>query len=137
MPYLIGIILAVAVGALGTLVRYDRDRAYYATILMVVACFYALFAVMGSSSRALLVESIGITGFFVVAAAGFRSSMWLVAAGLVGHGVFDAFHHRLIANPGVPAWWPAFCGSFDVAAGIYLAFLLRHRNQRDRPAHST
>ena len=132
MPYLIGIVLALAVGALGTLVRYDRDRAYYSTILMVVACFYALFAVMGGSSRALLVESIGITGFFVLAAVGFRRSMWLVAAGLVGHGVFDAFHHRLIANPGVPAWWPAFCGSFDVAAGIYLAFLLR----RDRPAHS-
>jgi hypothetical protein len=127
LPYLVGIILAVAVGVLGTLVRYDRDRAYYSTILMVVACFYALFAVMGGSSRALLVESIGITGFFVVAAAGFRGSMWLVAAGLVGHGVFDAFHHRLIANPGVPAWWPAFCGSFDVAAGIYLALLLRRR----------
>ena len=137
MPYLVGIILAVAVGALGTLVRYDRDRAYYSTILMVVACFYALFAVMGGSSRALLVESIGIAGFFVVAAAGFRGSMWLVAAGLVGHGVFDAFHHRLIANPGVPAWWPAFCGSFDVAAGIYLAFLLRRRDQGDRPAHSS
>jgi hypothetical protein len=36
----------------------------------------------------------------------------------------DFFHGRLIANPGVPAWWPLFCLSFDVMAAAYLAWLL-------------
>jgi hypothetical protein len=31
----------------------------------------------------------------------------------------------VIDNPGVPPWWPAFCGAYDVAAAVYLAWLLR------------
>jgi hypothetical protein len=49
-------------------------------------------------------------------------------AGLGGHGVFDWVHHSLIANPGVPAWWPAFCGAADVGlAGALAVLLLRRR----------
>ena len=55
--------------------------------------------------------------------AGFRGSLWLAVTALAGHGVFDAIHGRLI-NPGVPVWWPAFCGAYDVGAAAYLAFLL-------------
>ena len=36
----------------------------------------------------------------------------------------DFFHGRFVANPGVPAWWPAFCGAYDVAAAGYLAWRL-------------
>ena len=74
------------------------------------------------------VES-GVMGVFVVAASlGFRRSLWLVVAGLAAHGVQDFFHARLVANPGVPAWWPAFCGTYDVVAAGYLAWrLTRHQ----------
>ena len=30
----------------------------------------------------------------------------------------------LVANPGVPDFWPAFCGAYDVTAAAYLAWLL-------------
>ena len=56
-----------------------------------------------------------------------ESSLWIVVATLVGHGVFDFVHHRLIENPGVPPWWPGFCLAFDVAAGGFLAVLLVRR----------
>jgi hypothetical protein len=56
---------------------------------------------------------------------GFKRSPWLVVAGLAGHGVFDFFHGGLIANPGMPVYWPAFCGTYDVAAAVFLAWLLR------------
>ena len=59
--------------------------------------------------------------------AGFRKNLWLIVAGLVGHGVFDFFHHLLIQNPGVPLWWPGFCLSFDVLAGGFLAILPMRR----------
>jgi hypothetical protein len=37
-------------------------------------------------------------------------------------------HGRLIANPGVPAWWPMFCLACDVtAAGCLASLLLRSR----------
>jgi hypothetical protein len=58
---------------------------------------------------------------------GFRTSLWLVAAALAAHGLFDLVHARLIINPGVPTWWPPFCLSFDVVAAAYLAWLLLQR----------
>jgi hypothetical protein len=45
-------------------------------------------------------------------------------AALVAHGVFDFFHHHLIANPGVPAGWPQFCLTFDITAAGLLAWIL-------------
>ena len=106
---------------------FDRDRAFYATVLVVVGHYYILFAAMGASTPVLATECLFACGFFALSAVGFRNSPWLIAAGLVGHGVFDAFHPFLVRNPGVPAWWPGFCGAFDVAAGALLAVLLVKR----------
>jgi hypothetical protein len=79
---------------------------------------------MAGSGRVIAVES-GVMGVFVVAASlGFRRSLWLVVAALAAHGVQDLFHARFITNPGVPAWWPAFCMTYDVAAAGYLAWRL-------------
>jgi hypothetical protein len=127
LPYLVGALLALVVGAVATVVRLDRDRAFYSTVLIVVASYYALFAVMADSTHALVEESIGICVFLAAALVGFKRSLWLVALGLAGHGVFDLFHGRVISNPGVPVWWPAFCGAYDVIAAGYLASLLTLR----------
>ena len=121
MEYLIGIGLAAVICAFATVVGIDRGRAFYATMVLVVATYYVLFAVMGGTVRTLLAESLVAFAFFVFAAVAFRKSSWLIVAGLVGHGIFDCFHHLIIHNPGVPAWWPGFCLSFDILAGIYLA----------------
>lgn len=125
MAYLVGALLAFAVGRLGTLVGLDRDRAFYPTILVVIASYYILFAVVGESTHALVIEAVVATVFLAAALVGFKHSLWLVAAALAAHGVLDAFHGRLIANPGVPVWWPAFCLAYDGVAAGYLAFLLR------------
>jgi hypothetical protein len=72
-----------------------------------------------------------IGGVFIVAASvGFRGSLWLVAAGLAAHGIQDFFHGSIVANPGVPVWWPAFCGAYDVAAAGYLAWRLTSGSAR-------
>jgi hypothetical protein len=42
--------------------------------------------------------------------------------------VFDWVHHHLITNPSVPTFWPAFCGSIDVALGVLFAVLLIRRD---------
>jgi hypothetical protein len=110
---------------MATAVGLDRDRAFYPTVTMVVASLYALFAVMGASTQALLVETLVGSVFLAAAVAGFRSSLWIVAAALALHGVLDLVHHRAIANPGVPTWWPEFCSAYDLAAAAYLAWRLK------------
>jgi hypothetical protein len=66
----------------------------------------------------------------LAAVIGFKFNLWIVAAGLVGHGVFDFFHGRIVVDPGVPAWWPAFCMSYDVCAGGCLAWILSRSDPR-------
>lgn len=127
MAYLVGALLALAVSGMATLSRLDRDRAFYPTVMIVIASYYALFAVMGGSGHALGVETAVIAVFLAASLVGFKHSLWLVVAALAGHGIFDAFHGRLIANPGVPAWWPPFCLTYDVVAAGYLAYLLVRR----------
>jgi len=85
---------------------------------------------MGGTTRALLLESGMMALFLVAAIAGFKFNLWLVVAALVAHGVFDFFHGHLIANAGVPAWWPSFCLAYDACAGGYLAWLLVRSKER-------
>jgi hypothetical protein len=122
---LVGAILAVAVGLFATAVGLDRDRAFYPTVTIVIAFLYALFAVMGASTHVLVLESAVGAVFLAAAVSGFRSSLWIVALVLAGHGVFDLVHGSVITNPGMPAWWPGFCSAYDVTAGGYLAWLLK------------
>ena len=124
MALLIGVLLAFAVGLLATTTGLDRDRAFYPTVTIVIASYYALFAVMGASTHALVLESLAGAVFLAVAVAGFRWSLWAVVVALAAHGIFDLTHGKFIVNPGVPGWWPAFCSAFDVMAAMYLAWLL-------------
>ncbi len=51
MELLIGTGLALVVGAFATVAGYDRDRSFYPTVLIVVASYYDLFAIMGGRCR--------------------------------------------------------------------------------------
>ena len=125
MPVLIGVILALLVGLLGRTTGMDRDRAFYPVAMIVIASYYVLFAVLGHSTQALVLDAAIGAVFLVMAVAGFRQSLWLVVVALAGHGVMDLFHDAVIDNPGVPAWWPAWCAAYDLAAAAFLAWLLR------------
>jgi hypothetical protein len=130
MALLIGALLAFAVGVFATSTGLDRDRAFYPTVTIVIASYYVLFAVMGGSNEALVIESIVGTLFLIVAVAGFRLSLWLVVVALVAHGIFDFIRGEAISNAGVPIWWPQFCLTYDVTAAGYLAWLLKRRRIR-------
>jgi hypothetical protein len=129
MEYLIGVALAGVVCTFAMLAGFDRDRVFYPTLLTVIATYYILFAVMGKSRPALIIESMVAAVFLMVAVAGFKKNLlWLVVGALAGHGVFDFVHRLFIQNPGVPEWWPGFCLSFDILAGGFLAVLLMRRS---------
>ena len=133
MALYIGLGLAFIVGIFARLVGLDRDRAFYATVLIVVGSYYILFAaIVGTGIGE---EVVGFLFFAAAATFGFRNSMWIVAAGLAVHGIFDFVRQDLLPAPGAPAWWPAFCGGFDVAAAVVLAVILWR--DRANPIHSS
>lgn len=120
----VGALLAAMVGAFAHVVGYDRDRSFYAVVLTVVGSLYALFAVMAGGGHALLPEILFFALFAALATIGFRTSLWIVAAGLALHGGFDFIRHAVLPAPGAPSWWPAFCGAYDMVAALGLAALL-------------
>jgi hypothetical protein len=103
MRFVVGVMLALFVSLFARLAGFDRDRAFYPTLLVVVASYYVLFAVMGGSVHALFAETMVMTWFSFVAVVGFKRNLWLVVEALAGHGMFDLVHGSLVTNPGVPA----------------------------------
>ena len=134
LPIVIGVVLSVAVAVFARYVGLDRDRAFYPTVMIVIASYYVLFAAMSGSVQTVVIESVVLTLFAAAAIAGFKSSAWIVVAALAGHGVFDVVHGYVIENTGVPAWWPAWCSAYDVGAAAALAWLLRRREAQSRGA---
>jgi len=134
MPIWIGLGVAVAVALFARLSGLDRDRAFYPTVLIVVGHYYVLFAVMAGGGTELWTELAGFVLFAAAAAIGFRASLWLVVAGLAGHGIFDVTRASLLAGRGVPEYWPGFCLGFDVMAAAVLAAFLLLGKIRSTPA---
>lgn len=121
MATLIGLGLAVAVAIFARIAGFDRDRAFYPTVLIVVASYYVLFASVSGKYDELALQLIIFGVFSAAAVLGFRISLWFAVAGLAGHGLFDFAYQFIDADGGVPTSWPAFCLAFDVAAAAALA----------------
>ena len=129
LPFVFGIVLSAGVALFARQVGLDRDRAFYPTVMIVIALYYVLFAVISGSVQTVAIESVVMTLFAAAAVAGFKSSAWIVVVALAGHGVFDAVHGYLIENAGVPAWWPAWCLAYDVGAAAILAWLITRQRR--------
>ena len=128
LPYVVGVVVAIAVTVFARSVGFDRDRAFYPAVLIVVASYYVLFAAMSGSVETVLFESLLMVLFVIAAVAGFKGSPWIIVAGLAVHGLQDAVHGYIVANAGVPAWWPAWCLAYDVGAAGALAWILQRPN---------
>lgn len=133
VPAITGVVLALAVSTYAAVIRLDRDRAFYPTVLIVIAFYYVLFAIIGGNVHTIIVESIFALTFLSIATVGFGRNLWLVVAALATHGIFDLFHHSLVSNPAVPVWWPFFCLAYDAFAAAALARLLLRRAPAARP----
>lgn len=133
MPYVIGIVLSLSVALFASRAGFDRDRAFYPPVLIVIASYYVLFAAMSESVYTVLLESMVMTGFSIAAVVGFKSSAWIVVGGLARHGVFDGLHGYVLDNSGVPIWWPAFCLAYDLGAAGGLAWVIKHRSGTSTP----
>lgn len=127
MELIVGTALALLVGIGTAWLGMDRDRAFYPTVLIVVATYYVLFAVIDGGRDVLLSEIAIAAVFAAFAVAGFKRNLWLVVAALAGHGVMDFFHHDLVHNTGVPAAWPGFCAAYDLTAAAFLAWVMAVR----------
>mgnify|MGYP003347563406 CR=1 FL=1 len=100
MEFIIGLALAIAVGLFATATGLDRDRSFYPTITIVIAGLYVLFAVMGESTHALMIELAIGAAFVIAAVAGFKGSLWIVVVALAGATALGAVWKIVHATAG-------------------------------------
>lgn len=118
----VGVLLAIAIGAFAKVTAFDRDRSFYATVLIVIATYYVLFSFI--SFEAIFIEIVIASVFSIVAVVGAFRWPLLLGLGIFAHGLFDFTHGQLINNSGVPMWWPAFCAGVDVVLGAWVIYLV-------------
>src|SRR4051812_28331515 len=80
MEYLIGLFLALGISVGATIVGFDRERSFYPTLLIVIALLYGLFAILGASTHALVLELMPGALFVIAAVIGFKTKLWWVVA---------------------------------------------------------
>lgn len=132
MYYFAGFAIALVVALSATFVGLDKDRAFYPTVMAVIASTYVLFAAMGGSDWTVVIELFIMAAFLVAVVLGFKRNLWLIVAAMAAHGLLDLFHGHVVSNPGVPTWWPMFCMSYDISAAVYLALRLGAAARQDR-----
>jgi len=57
MAFVVGIVLSLGVAMFARGIGFDRERSFYPTVLIVIASYYVLSAVMSGSTHALVTES--------------------------------------------------------------------------------
>jgi hypothetical protein len=62
VPYVVGIVLSLSVALFARRVGFDRDRAFYPTVLIVIASYYVLLAAMSDSVHTVFLDDLGAAG---------------------------------------------------------------------------
>lgn len=133
IPLCIGASLGVAVLIAAEALRFNRDRSFYPTLLIVIASYYVLFAVM--SGHPVWPEIVFATVFSIMAITAALKWRLLAGLGIFLHGVFDFARGGTIGDGGAPEWWPAFCGGVDVVLGVWLLGAFWFGSWRQRADH--
>jgi hypothetical protein len=107
--------------------RFERwvFALFLAGMPLVYVSSWFVYASSGLGSRDastswLAIELVGVPVYGALAVIGLRRSPWVLAAGILAHGVFwDAWH--IGWTPFVPDWYAVGCLVTDVAMAIYVA----------------
>lgn len=125
------IIAAVLIGAAcGTAIIFVMhhngmlsQRSGAAMLLAAIASFYPVFAVISGDPLAIIVHLAIFAGFSFLAIRAYHNGLHLIAGGLIAHGLFDIGTSSIHITG--PIWWPAFCASLDIVAGILILRLIQ------------
>lgn len=122
----LGFALSLTVIIFAKFSGFDRDKSFYPTILIVIAAYYVLFAIISGHSvlRELLIALV----FLVIAVFGAYKSLAIVGAGIAAHGGYDIFHVFYLSNNVAPIWWASFCATVDFVLGFWVIYLSKSRD---------
>jgi hypothetical protein len=123
---LVGMLLSLATLPVHLVLDARHSIEFSGVVVAAIGAIYVGFALQKGTVRQIAVEAIVATFFFAIALAGLWWNPWVIPAGYVAHGLWDAYHHvRSRDLVPIPTWYPAFCAAFDwlYAAGLSVIWL--------------
>jgi len=129
-PFVTGVVLGGATVCLMAVCGVLHQKGTWATTMVAIASFYVIFAIQTGDAMEIIVHTGLAAGFVILAIVGGRTSSWILAAALLGHGIFDIAVGSVLSNP-APNWWGPFCLGFDVVLALALAVMLCRRQILD------
>lgn len=116
-----GGVLAVPGLILASLLSHGTAFGFLAILLGMIASVYLGFALQDGRTRTFGIEYVGLIIFTAVATVSLsEDSAVLLAAGYLGHGLWDAIHHPRGVDTEMPWWYVPLCMSFDVVVAVYV-----------------
>jgi hypothetical protein len=116
-----GAAFAVITCAITALLAEHAAFGFFAILLGMIGSVYLGFALNDGRMSALTVECAGMVLFGVTAVIALsEDSAELLAAGYVGHALWDAVHHRRGLDTTMPWWYVPLCLSYDTVVAAYI-----------------
>ena len=127
-----GIATALIVIILTPLIsKHISARLIAATILCSIAFIYVGFSLKNNTVSSVVLEVLVAVGFYFIAIIGYSKNNYLIAFGIVLHGIWDICHHNaLFVGTDIPGYWPLYCLVTDIICAIY--FFLVFKRQKNK-----
>jgi hypothetical protein len=114
----------IAVGAVQASIAlafwWLEPSTVHALMVVLIAAVYVGFAVSDGRTHVIIVESVIVAAFVVVAAVSVSVTPWMLVALYLTHGAKDLWQHRHMFVRGT-RWWPPFCFAVDVTVASIVA----------------
>ena len=106
--------------------KYFSARLIAATILCSIAFIYVGFSLKGNMVSSIVLEVLVAVVFYFIALIGYSRYNYLIAYGIVLHGIWDIFHHNaLLIGTDIPSYWPVYCLVTDIITGFYFFIVFK------------
>ena len=122
-----GVVAAIVIIIVSqTLSKYFTSKLFAAMVLVAIAFIYVGFSLKDNPTNLIVLE-IGIALLlFFIAIIGYIRYDFLIAYGIIFHGLWDLAHHNgLLISTDVPLYWPVFCSIIDVIIGVYFLVIFK------------
>lgn len=122
-----GLVTALSLSCIVPLLqKHFSIKLLAATILVAIAFIYVGFALKEDSMADILIELIAALVFYFIAIIGYVRNPFLIAFGILLHGIWDITHHIISGLNANPDFWPVYCLTIDVLWSIYFYSIFKN-----------
>src|SRR3954447_7866233 len=106
--------------------KHFSAKLIAATVLCSIAFIYVGFSLKGNTVSSIVLEVLAAVVFYFIALIGYSRYNYLIAYGIVLHGIWDIFHHNaLLIKTDIPSYWPVYCLVTDILTGVYFFIVFK------------